>query len=180
MVCSVRTYAQQKYEKESRLGEADVPPLANSFIDSLAVPGKVKWYLEEGFDRKSIEAKFSFRNEKYSVEFDTLGRLEDIEIQQKWSDLAKPLRNTIATQLQEDCKNFKIQKVQIQYSGEQSILLSKIKTGQAIGDYTIRYEIIVKCAKAKEINLFEYLFSNQGQKLTASKIVFKNSSNLEY
>ncbi|PSR15412.1 MAG: hypothetical protein DA408_08560 [Bacteroidetes bacterium] len=179
-IFSTHLYAQQKYEKESRLTEKDVPDKALDFIDSLGVERKIRWYLEEGFDRTSIEAKFKLNNQKYSIEFDTVGNLEDIEIQIAWSKWQKPLKDSISFHLKKDCKRFKINKIQIQYSGDQSILLTKIKTGEDSGEYIIKYEVIVKCCNTKNVALFEYLFSNTGQELAVSKIVFKNSSNLEY
>lgn len=180
VICTNHIYAQQKYEKESRLKAEAVPTKARAFIDSLTITEKIKWYLEEGLDRTSIEAKFKLNNQKHSVEFDTTGNLEDIEIQIKWSDLQKTLKDSINTQLGRDCKKFKIRKTQIQYSGDRSTLLSKIKTGKSTTDFLVQYELIVKCKNAKNIALFEYLFSNIGQKLASSQIVFKNSSNLEY
>ncbi|MEZ4934623.1 MAG: hypothetical protein R2788_21160 [Saprospiraceae bacterium] len=91
-ICTNQIHAQVKYEKESRLKEKDVPSIALDFIDSLAVKKKVRWYLEEGFNRTSVEAKFKMDNRKYSIEFDTIGNLEDIEIQVKWDGLNKTLR----------------------------------------------------------------------------------------
>lgn len=179
-LCSNQLYAQQKYEKESRLKENEVPDKALHFIDSLEVESRVRWYLEKGLERTSIEAKFKLNNQKYSIEFDTIGNLEDIETQVKWSGLQKPLRDSISFYLGANCKKFKIQKVQIQYSGDRSVLLSKIKTGESTEDCIIRYEIVVKCYYDKNVNLFEYLFSDSGQKLSVAQIVFKNSSHLEY
>lgn len=173
-------FAQNKYEKESRFKEKEVPSIALDFIGSLAVERKVRWYLEEGFDRTSIEAKFKMNNQNYSIEFDRLGNLEDIEIQVKWGELRKSLKDSVSFYLGQDCKKFKIRQIQLQYSGDHSVLLSKIKTGESTDDYIVRYEIVVKCCHDNNVNLFEYLFSDSGQKLTVSQIVFKNSSHLEY
>lgn len=173
-------YAQQKYEKESRLKEKDVPSKALDFIDSLEVKGRVRWYLEEGFDRTSIEAKLKFNNQKCSIEFDSIGNLEDIEIPIEWNYLQKSLKDSILVSLGEDCKKFKIQKNQIQYSGDRSTLLSKMKTRKSGDNYIVRYELVVKCSNTKNIALFEYLFNDTGRKLAFYQIVFKNSSNLEY
>jgi len=173
-------FAQIKYERESRLKEKDVPSTALDFIDALAVERSVKWYLEEGANRTSIEAKLRLNNQKYSVEFDTIGNLEDIEIQVKWGGLRKTLRDSVNSYLKQDCEKFKIRRAQIQYSGQRSVLLSKIKTGESAEDYITRYEIVVKCCYDKNVNLFEYLFNDSGQKLSVSQIVFKNTSHLEY
>lgn len=178
--CSKYSYGQQKYEKEYRLNDDEIPYNALCFIDSLDVEEKIKWYLEEGIDRKSIEAKYKLNNQKYSVEFDTTGNLEDIEIQIAWRELQKTLRGSINSHLEKECRKYKIKKVQIQYSGDGSTLLSKLKTGKSAGDYVIRYEIIAKCKSVNDVALFEYLFDDAGQKLTAYEIIFKNSSHLEY
>lgn len=179
-MCSNHIYAQNKYERESRLKEKDVPAMALDFISSLAVEKKVRWYLEEGLDRKSIEAKFKIKNQKYSIEFDTLGNLEDIEVQIKWGSLNKTLRDSIAFYLRKDCIKYKIRRIQIQYSGDPTVLLSKIKTGESTESYTTRYDMVIKCRSNNNVNLFEYLFSDLGQKLTVFQIIFKNSSHLEY
>jgi hypothetical protein len=180
VVCSNHLYGQQKYEKESRLNETNVPFSALDFIDSLEIEGKIKWYLEEGINHTSIEAKFKLNKQKYSIEFDSLGNLEDIEIQIEWDELQKSLRDSISSQLSKDCIKHKIKKIQIQYSGDRSALLYKIKTGKSANNYIVRYEIIVRCKHVKNVALFEYLFSDTGQILTTSKLIFKNSNNLEY
>ncbi|MBK8556002.1 MAG: hypothetical protein IPL65_09675 [Lewinellaceae bacterium] len=179
-ICSDHIYAQKKYESESRLKEKYVPSTALDFINALTVERKVKWYLEEGLYRKSIEAKFTMNNRKHSIEFDTLGNLEDIEIRIKWGELNRTLRDSIGFYLGQDCAKYKIKRIQIQYSGDPSILLPKIKTGESTEYYTTRYEIVVKCRSKNDVNLSEYLFSDSGQKITVSQIVFKNSSHLEY
>ncbi|UZR99601.1 hypothetical protein [Chondrinema litorale] len=173
-------YAQHKYEKESHLSEKNVPRKALNFLDSLDVSSNIRWYLEEGLDSRSIEAKFKYNNLRHSVEFDTIGNLQDIEVETEWSDLTNSLKVALTTHLSKDCEKFKIRKVQIQYTGDTSVLLAKIKTGESSKNYFVSYEIVVKCKKSKNIDLYEYLFSDSGEKLSTARIVFKNSSNLEY
>src|SRR5690606_3296731 len=177
---SGRLYAQNKIEKESRLKREEVVTKAVEYIDSLAEGEKVKWYLEEGIDNKSIEAKFELDKQKFSVEFDSIGNLEDIEIQLKWKDLSKPLQDTIQVYLGEVCKKFRIKKIQIQYSGNPTILLSKIQTDTIISGYQVKYEIVARCKNKDNVALYEYLFSETGQTLSVTQIVFKSSTNLEY
>lgn len=173
------SWAQEKFEKESRLKSDEVPSEAQAFIDSLGVESKIKWYAEEGLNQSSIEAKFEFQNQEYSVEFDTSGVLEDIEILMDWEELEQSLKDQINAQLEKECEKFNIRKVQIQYSGNPSNLLIKIRTGEA-KKVEVRYELIVKCRDENDVALFEYLFNDQGIQLSRSRIVFKNSSNLEY
>ncbi|OYX25688.1 MAG: hypothetical protein B7Z06_06920 [Flavobacteriales bacterium 32-35-8] len=178
--CSSDLIAQEKFEKESRIKGNDVPTEAQLFIDSSNITNKVKWYKEEGLNTQSIEAKFKYNNSKYSVEFNTGGHVEDIEIEVNFEDLESHLKEAIILQLKTDCSKYKIVKVQKQYTGSESHLLSTFKTDKTSASLTIKYELIIRCHQQKEVNLFEYLFNDSGELISTSKIVFKNSSHLEY
>jgi hypothetical protein len=177
---STNLFTQVKFEKESRIKRHEVPSKALAFIDSLSISNKVKWYLEEGLERSSIEAKFKKDRKKHSVEFDALGNIEDIEIEMDWKELQADLKDTICAQLQTDCLKHKIAKVQIQFSGTYAALLHKLKEAETNPELTTKYEIVVRCRSKNSVDLVEYLFSDAGQQLSVSKIIFKNSSNLEY
>lgn len=179
-LCSNYLFAQQKYEKESRIKPKDVPSKAMNFIDSINLKNRVKWYLEEGLETKSIEAKFKYNSKKYSVEFDTLGNIEDAEIEIKWDEMQTPFKDSISSQLKKDCLKQKIVKVQIQYSGTSSEILSKLRENKTYGNLTIKYEVVVRCKSKDTVVLFEYLFNKKAQVLSRSEIIFKNSSHLEY
>lgn len=178
--CSSNLIAQEKFEKESRIKGDDVPTEAQLFIDSLNIANKVKWYKEQGLNRQSIEAKFKYDKARYSVEFNTLGHIEDIEIEVNFEDLESNLKETIILQLKADCSKHNIVKVQKQYTGLESHLLSIVKTDKTNSSLTIKYELIIRCRQQKKVNLFEYLFNDTGELISTSKIVFKNSSHLEY
>ncbi len=173
-------FAQDKFEKESRIKRSYVPSKALSFMDSLNFKSKIKWYKEEGLIRKSIEAKFKHIRSKYSIEFDTLGNIEDVEIQVNWKEIESNIRESVSAQFKLDCSKHKIVKVQKQYTGSENELFLLQKTGIYSEQIKIRYEIIVRCKQQKEINLFEYLFNDKAILVNKSKIVFKNSSHLEY
>jgi hypothetical protein len=171
---------QDKFEKESRIQPREVPQEALSFFDSLQSGTKIKWYLEEGLDKKSIEAKFKLNKVRYSVEFDIAGEIEDVEVEMKWKDVNSPLRDAISLRLKKDCLDHKVMKVQKQFTGgKQGLLLLLIK-GSTAADLTLHYEIVVRCKQPNSVDLFEYLFTEQGDVLSTSKIIFKNSSHLEY
>lgn len=176
---SINLFAQQKFEKESRLKQNEVPSIALNFIDSLSLR-KVKWYLEEGIERKSIEAKFKRKGRKHSVEFDMLGNIEDVEIEMNWDDFKPQLKNDINKRFQNDCEKHKITKTQIQYTGNREPLFLTLLGGKPSETLTIKYEIIVKCRSQKNTKLFEYLFTDKGQFVLASQIVLKPSYHLEY
>jgi hypothetical protein len=179
-MASTKLYAQEKFERESRLKRSDVPEKALCFIDSLEIKSRVKWYFEQGLERSSIEAKFKKDKKKHSVEFDSLGNIEDVEILIKWKKLPAQLKDSINFQFQTDCAKHKIEKVQIQFTGGCEALFAKIKTQEINLLLTTRYEIIVRCSSSNDINLFEYLFGEDGEVISRSKIIFKNSTNLEF
>lgn len=173
-------FAQEKFEKESRIKESDVPSKALFFMDSSNYKAKIKWYKEEGLTRNSFEAKFKHNKTKYSIEFDTLGNVEDIEIEMNWQDLESEITDSVCMQLKLDCSKYKIMKVQKQFAGSENELFSLFINGTNNESYKVKYEIIARCNQEKEVNLFEYLFNDKGILVAKSKIVFKNSSHLEY
>lgn len=177
---SVELFAQEKFEKESRIKQRDVPQKALDFIESANIKGKMKWYLEQGLNRKSIEVKFQQNRKRLSVEFDTLGTIEDVEIELKATELPASLNNTINAQLQNDCIKYKIEKIQVQYSGSEEQLLAKLKNLSSVQNLVTKYEVVVKCTSKNNVELLEYLFTDTGTVLSVSTIVFKNSSHLEY
>ncbi len=177
---SVQLCAQEKFEKESRMKEQDVPQKAIQFIDSLPIKCKVKWYLEEGLERNSIEAKFKWHKKKYSVEFDTLGVIEDVEIEIKENKVPEKLMESMQSQLQKNCVKHKVSKIQIQYSGSHSALLKQLNSDELVVGVTVNYELIVQCKSTDSTDLFEYVFNDAGELVSTARIIFKNSSHLEY
>jgi hypothetical protein len=177
---STNLQAQEKYERESRIKQKDVPGLALRFFDSISNFKKIKWYKEEGLNKISFEAKFKINRTKYSVEFDSLGNIEDIEIDLDWSNLKTQLKDTISAQLNRNCNSYKLTKLQIQYTGSKADLWHQLKYQAINPNAIVHYELIVKCRQSKNVNLLEYLFSERGTIVSVSKIVFKNSSHLEY
>lgn len=174
------SYAQGKYEKESRIKKAQVPKKALLFLDSINDSTKIKWYKEEALDHESIEAKFRHNKSRYSVEFDTLGNVEDIEIETKAKDIDAGVTDVIVKQLRLECSKFRIIKIQKQYIGSEYDLFTFLHKGLIKSDLHFKYEIVVRCNSLGGICLTEYLFSEQGVLVDKNKIIFKNSSHLEY
>jgi hypothetical protein len=172
--------AQVKFEKESRIKSVDVPTRALNYIDTLDIDDKVIWYLEEGVNDKSVEAKFVHNKLKYSIEFDTLGNLQDIEVEIEWNIIEAAIKDAILAQLNQDCSKFKISKIQKQYTGNEKETLSIFGNKQNGGALEVKYEVMVKCHQESDVNLYEYLFDNQGRRLSNSRVTFRNSSHLEY
>lgn len=177
---SKTVFGQEKMESERRISCNEVPSNAIAFVDSLGQKNKVRWYLEEGINNTTIEAKFKKNKEKYSVEFDTTGTLQDVEVEINWVSLPKLVKDSIQLKLNNVYKKHKINKVQVQYSGNNTSLIKKLNSSIEHKDIVVKYEIIVRGRTEEGLALYEYLFNDKGEFVSFSKIIFKNSSNLEY
>jgi hypothetical protein len=173
-------YAQQKMEKESRITPRQVPGNAIQFIQSARIDCRIKWFLEKGIEKNSIEAKFKKDKTQYSIEFDTLGNIEDIEIEMRIGELPAILLDSIGHKLGRDCQKYRPVKVQIQYTGNEAALQAKMQSGTVTPDVHTRFEVVVNCRKSTGPELLEYLFSDKGETISVTQIIIKSSSNLEY
>ncbi|MEM1135688.1 MAG: hypothetical protein AAGI07_07590 [Bacteroidota bacterium] len=176
----VNSYGQTKYEKESRLKRNNIPLQAKAFIDSLGFDKKVKWYFEESLIGKSIEAKTNFNKEKYSIEFDTAGILQDVEIEIDWHKVPIETQKNISNYLATVFSNYQFIKIQVQFTGKPQDLLQYLKKITIEKTFTTRYEIVVKGKKQGKRDWYEITFSEAGNFESISKIIFRNTDNLEY
>lgn len=110
------SFSQSKNEKEERISASEFPEIAKSYFNIISQDvNYLKYYKETDGDKKSFEVKFKYKKEHYSVEFDTLGQLEDIEIVIKKKHIPKKIYNTISDYLNSNYKRFTMVKVQKQY-----------------------------------------------------------------
>ena len=96
------------------------------------------------------------------------------------SNIWTAIINSITNQLKQDCSKHKIVKIQRQFTGTENDLFFLLQNGIQSEQIKIKYEIVVRCNEQKEVNLLEYLFNEKGLLIIKSKIIFKNSSHLEY
>src|SRR5690606_9432526 len=122
----------------------------------------IHWYYEENLTGNSVEAKLTFRKKKYSIEFDTLGNLQDVEILINWAEIPKKVQNNITSNLDSVFTVSKIKKIQIQYIGNNAALLDLAKKQFTNREYTTNYELIVVGKKDTQKKLYEVVFSQNG------------------
>lgn len=117
-VISTEIQAQDKIEKEESIREREVPHIATEWLyDAFEKIRKPKWYKEFSEVGYSFEAKFRYKNSFHSVEFDSLGLVQDVEIEIELKSLSTEIQFQILTYLNENYRDFKVNKLQIQYSG---------------------------------------------------------------
>lgn len=172
--------AQDKFEKEYRIGEEDIPALAKQFILQLKDDLKVKWYGEESQDGKSVEAKVKIDSRLYSIEFDSLGYLQDVEIIIKKNEIPTLVIKKIDEELESLFVNYQFNKIQKQYLGKAQEVLKFIKNEQREVPLEKNYEIVVKGKNDEGVHLYEITFNEKGELVNKSRIIFKSSDHLEY
>lgn len=180
VLISLKGLTQEKFERESRIAKSDLPAFTEGFESIFTGKQRIRWYLEEGLERNSVEAKYKRNGKHFSVEFDTLGTMEDVEIRTKLSDLPETAQKNIVYELEKHSDKYSIDKVQIQYSGNKQDLEQVSVSGECDAGCTVRYELVVRIKRDKQLSSFEYLFDEQGMLVKRSKILIQMSSNLEY
>ena len=176
----INAFSQFKFEKESRLKRADVPSQALGLIESLAIPGKIKWYSEENLTGNSVEAKFSFNKKKYSVEFDSDGNFQDLEITIHVNEIQEKLKAVIFNKLESEFSKYSIQKIQAHYPGKNHEILSIIKNPPQEPGSNVKYEFVVNGKSGNTTKQYEMTFENTGILTDKKEIIQKNADNLEF
>lgn len=181
LLCN-EAYAQ-KIEREYDISNNEAPQKANAFIRHYFKEVEANWYMEESHQGKTIEAKFKFNGSKFSIEFDTIGNLLDIEKQVKFKQLETKNKDLISKALNAVFIKYKIKKTQEQFIGDEKNVAKHISAQDQPKekDYTLNYELIVKAKeKGKPKAFYEVLISENGEILRVDRIVQRSTDNFEF
>ncbi|UZO79287.1 hypothetical protein NBT05_09920 [Aquimarina sp. ERC-38] len=166
---------QKKYEREYRIQKTEFPVSAIDYLkQNNFTTCKIKYYLESDSTNQSYEAKFKYKDHRYSVEFNTNGILEDIEVNVDLDWLDKSLQEQIATRLDSLFKKHRILKVQVQYPNTEVENTTVIAKAAKTLDTSIlhNYELLVAARKEDEgYSDYELLFDKKGNVLKIRKSV---------
>ena len=173
-------FSQVKYEKEYRIKENKVPKNIKSYLSEIYFKNKIKWYKDEALSKYTYEAKTHHNNLNFSIEFDSLGIIEDVEFKIEWKNIPELIKKNIEFYLDSIYQKKKIIKVQIQYTGKPESLINILKDLNQNQRLTRKYEIVLKGKENKKYQMMEYLFSNEGKFEDKAIIIMKNTDNLEY
>ncbi|MEM7106121.1 MAG: hypothetical protein AAF502_23515 [Bacteroidota bacterium] len=171
---------QQKFEKESRINEREVPQPALDFISEIGFTKKVKWFKEQSLTGTTVEAKTKFNDSKYSLEFNLDGEVEDVEYIVGWAYIPTATQTKISDFLNSAHQKTKIVKIQAQYTGNDEALIQKVKKMDSKPGIIVKYEMEIKAKTNGKYEMIEYLFSENGDMEEKSIIIFKNTDNLEH
>lgn len=173
-------WSQVKYEKEHRISAGKVPDAATKALELQPFYSTVKWYREESLIATTYEAKVRSQGKKLSIEFDSIGQLEDVEIKIKWSAIEDIIRTKIDQELKEVFSKYRLVKIQRQWTGDAATLLKDLPDDPPRDKATKRYEIIVKGKSKIGWHWHEMTFSSTGELRTNKRIILRNTDNLEY
>jgi len=175
-------YAQQKIEQEMDVEINEVPANAKDFIKNLPFRIKPNWFYEINEVGHSYEAKFKYKKRLYSIEFDTTGRLLDVEIQLTKRDIDKKMMQQIDTYFQSEFSSYSIGKIQLQLGGDEDAILKGLnKVLKKIpSELQQGYEIVVNGKKSNYYQPFEVFFDISGKALSIVQIKLRNTDHLEY
>lgn len=156
-----------KHEVEDRIDASEMPAQAVKYIEQIKIKTKrLKYYLEEDEGKKGYEAKFKNNGKKYSVEFDDLGSLQDIEVRISESKTPEKILKTIEHYLNQNYNRFKIEKIQAQYL---PLHANRAFTDKINPD---AYELIVATKNDdNKLQKFEMTFNAQGKYIKSRKII---------
>ena len=172
--------AQHKYEREFRIKTETIPQSAKDFVDSIGADSRIKWYKEISLNAITLEAKFKYNKKKYSVEFDSSGKLQDLEFVINKREINPEVYNSIERKLDSVYQQWKFQKIQIHYSGKNKDIISAIRRNQPDDAIKMAYEIVLKGKNNEETQLYEITFSEQGVLQNSLLIMQDKADHLEY
>ncbi len=173
-------YAQKKLEREYHIKPNAVPKQAAELISRLFENVKPVWHGEQSLQGTTIEGKFKYKGRRYSVEFDSTGKLEDIELLGKLGDIPKDAREKLSKALEDSFSRYRVVKTQIQWRGSEKQLKQAIEEGIDSKTPQIRYELVIR-GKRKDMTLYYEAQADKDGKLTSLReIIQSNASNLIY
>jgi hypothetical protein len=168
---------EAKFELEERVAHLEVPEIAKDSL-CLLIPFKkrIRWYKEVSNIGQTYEAKFKHEGSRYSIEFDSLGHLADIEVELSWKNMKaseKAALNLAFSSIQ----GFKLKRIQAQWTGR-VIDLTRRESSNGLIPYAMAYEVEFKGEMNERLAYWEGLFTPEGELLDLKEVLLKDVENL--
>ena len=180
VLTTIPALTQQKFERERRVHDDEVPEKSREFIDSIQLSSKIRWYEETGINKTSYEAKTKFKGQRLSIEFSEEGEFEDLEIEIEPESIPSTAYAFILDHFESEHGDYDIRKIQIQYLGKPKEVISYFLRKANRSVVSINYEIVISAKEEGSFVLYEYLFDEHGAFIQRSRIILNMSDNIEY
>ncbi|MEX2514321.1 MAG: hypothetical protein WD398_15565 [Cyclobacteriaceae bacterium] len=108
-----------KKEIEKGIGASDFPPAGLLFVDAFKNKKRLRFYEQNTSGELAFESKFIYEGRKFSIEFDTLGLLTNVEVEMKWEEIEKATRRRIQNGFDQHFERYKLIKIQKKWVHEE-------------------------------------------------------------
>ncbi len=171
LICSLllfglHSWSQTKNEHEERVTLEVLPEAAIAVINELPKRCKrLRFYKETDGEKQSFEAKFKYKRQHYSLEFNTEGLIEDIEVIIELKEIEDAKKSKITNYFEEHFDKFQYIKIQKQYVYYQSAkpvtFLNDVLSKQSEAE--VNYELVAEIKLDSKHEVREFLFGKTGK-----------------
>ncbi|WP_158856767.1 hypothetical protein [Lunatibacter salilacus] len=171
----------QKREIERAVNSSSVPEKARTWLeDTYEGHKRVRWYFQTDGEKEVYEAKLKWQGKWHSVEFLPDGQIQNIEILIKVRDLEKEVSQNLTSYLTENYQRFKIDRLQIQYTGSSGDLEELITENEAPRLLTKKYEIEYFGREDGQNKMWEGHFDKHGNFIEKRVIELSSTDVLDF
>lgn len=177
LVTSSISYGQKR-EIEKGVKEENVPQKARMWLkDAYEGKNKVKWYFQTDGEKEVYEAKLKWKKKWHSVEFLPSGEIKNIEILISIKELPQEIYDNLLQYLSENYQRHKIDRIQIQYTGESDDLEDLIDENE-LGNSLIKIYEIEYFGRENGVNkMWEGHFDKKGH-FIEKRVIELNSTDI--
>ncbi|TNJ44207.1 hypothetical protein KFZ70_03675 [Tamlana fucoidanivorans] len=183
ILAGIMSFSQSKNEREVRVKPSEFPEVTSTYFNNFIKELKyLKFYRETDGDKVSYETKLKTQGFHFSIEFDTLGKLEDIEIVIKEKHIPKTIKAKIGGYFETHYNHVRFIKIQKQFvnSGmkpDKQFIQMVVENPNKMPD---NFEIIAETKKKKDRQLSEFTFRSNGQFIKARHVTSSSYSHALY
>ncbi len=157
--------AQSTYEREHRIKKNQFPENAHALLaNEITKVKRLRFYRETDSVKTSFNAKFKKDKLRYSMEFDSEGILQNVEILIKEIDVPNDTFTSVVNYLNQSYTKYQIRKILQQYPVMKSEEIKKTlqEAFQNLLLPSVNYKLIVSCKTETGSIDFEFLFDSDG------------------
>ncbi len=172
-----------KVEKEESISQQEFPLEAFRKIEPMVSQSKkLRYYREISEEGINYEVKLKFEGTYYSIEFDSLNKLKDIEQLQKWDDYDGKSRSRMEVQLDSLFSDYKVMRFQLQVIPNEKLnVIESLPLQEEMiwgRNYEVEIEAILKDEQSPRY--YELLFDAHGKLLQQRLNAKTSNDNLIY
>jgi hypothetical protein len=164
-------HGQVKLEYEKRINKSEFPQAAIHWLDSHPeLPKRIRYLLETDGQIHTYEAKFVHEKKWHSIEFDSLGQLQDVEVLINRKEIPQPLREKVEAYLDAQYDKWRKDRIQRQYTAAANgpRVLERLWAEDATVECNLEIEVSVK--EGRKTAHYELLFDPDGAHVATRKI----------